>query len=333
MSALDVSDVVTLTTKALTLHEQGAYARAEAAAQALGARDCLVVTAPQLAQADCWALQSQSPLLAAAEKERMRHTAMAHILPAALATLARRRAAGTLLAGTCAPHEEAWECAFSQHATKLNMASGGPVVSRTLAAALGKFVGYRAYVRGARLVLARLVARVAPDAARDDVALACDALDLMAHPLRGGLVDAAFRFGEEVSLVSLVQQALVHYSGAANRDIDAGAQLRAAWARVERSGMLQVRNMADADAVSARTNARVAAVAAAAVAAKGLRVCALDSCGARELHASQFKLCGACKTVVYCSREHQAAHWRQHKAACKAARASAGGGAVPSDER
>jgi hypothetical protein len=93
------------------------------------------------------------------------------------------------------------------------------------------------------------------------------------------------------------------------------------------------RNMADADAVSARTNARVAAVASAAVTAKGLHVCALDSCDARELHASHFKLCGACKTACYCSREHQAAHWRQHKAACKAAREGGAAGATPSNER
>ena len=55
----------------------------------------------------------------------------------------------------------------------------------------------------------------------------------------------------------------------------------------------------------------------------GLRVCALSSCGEREVHAAQFKLCAACKGVVYCCQAHQAEHWPSHKAACKAARKAA----------
>jgi hypothetical protein len=44
-----------------------------------------------------------------------------------------------------------------------------------------------------------------------------------------------------------------------------------------------------------------------AVTSARLRNCSLVACGAREVHPSQFKLCAACKTVVYCSKEHQAA--------------------------
>ena len=50
------------------------------------------------------------------------------------------------------------------------------------------------------------------------------------------------------------------------------------------------------------------------------RCCALASCGARELHVAHFKACAACKTVVYCSKEHQTQDWPNHKAACKTAR-------------
>jgi hypothetical protein len=64
------------------------------------------------------------------------------------------------------------------------------------------------------------------------------------------------------------------------------------------------------------------------LAGAGLRSCALGAaCGKREATRQQFKLCSACKTVAYCCREHQAAHWPAHKAACKAARnATAAGG-------
>ncbi len=62
-----------------------------------------------------------------------------------------------------------------------------------------------------------------------------------------------------------------------------------------------------------------------------LRGCALDACAAREVHTAQFKKCAACKTVVYCCKAHQEAHWPAHKAACKAPRkAAAQGGAGPS---
>ena len=58
-------------------------------------------------------------------------------------------------------------------------------------------------------------------------------------------------------------------------------------------------------------------------AVRGLHTCALAGCAAKEVHVSQFKKCGACKTVAYCCREHQVEDWPAHKAACKAARKAA----------
>ena len=40
----------------------------------------------------------------------------------------------------------------------------------------------------------------------------------------------------------------------------------------------------------------------------------------KEVHAAQYKKCGACKAAVYCCREHQVVDWPAHKKACKAAR-------------
>ena len=59
---------------------------------------------------------------------------------------------------------------------------------------------------------------------------------------------------------------------------------------------------------------------AAEAARKGLKSCALASCGANEAHPSHFSKCGACKSVVYCCREHQQQVWPAHKAVCKAVR-------------
>jgi hypothetical protein len=99
-------------------------------------------------------------------------------------------------------------------------------------------------------------------------------------------------------------------------------QLRDALQHIERSGVIHQRGMKKSLADALRDRA-AAASAAASAAARGLRHCALPSCGAREAHVSHFKLCAACQTVVYCSKAHQVEHWPSHKAACKAARKAA----------
>jgi CelD/BcsL family acetyltransferase involved in cellulose biosynthesis len=106
----------------------------------------------------------------------------------------------------------------------------------------------------------------------------------------------------------------------------------AAWQRLQRSGVIQERDILSIGTESLKeVTAKVESVAAAKAVARGLRSCALAACAAREVHASQFKACGACKTVVYCSREHQLADWPAHKAACKAARKASAVSAAQSD--
>jgi hypothetical protein len=56
-----------------------------------------------------------------------------------------------------------------------------------------------------------------------------------------------------------------------------------------------------------------AARAAADVARFGLRACALPDCNAVEPQPKAFKVCGRCRTVVYCSAAHQAEDWKRHK--------------------
>jgi hypothetical protein len=108
--------------------------------------------------------------------------------------------------------------------------------------------------------------------------------------------------------------------------------LEAAWQRLQRSGVIQERGILSTgcDALKEGTG-KVASAAAAKLAARGLRSCALAGCAAREVEPSQFKNCGACMTVVYCCREHQVADWPAHKAACKAARKASAASAAPND--
>ena len=102
-------------------------------------------------------------------------------------------------------------------------------------------------------------------------------------------------------------------------------RLKAAWQRVERTGVLAdplLRDgMGPTDTPSAK--AHMVAGLAAAAAVPGLRQCALSSCGAREAHPAHLKSCGACRIPAYCCKEHQSEVWPAHKAACKAARKAA----------
>jgi hypothetical protein len=101
------------------------------------------------------------------------------------------------------------------------------------------------------------------------------------------------------------------------------------WRRLQSSGMLQRRGIAERVGFNDAFKAHAAATAAATAAARGLHFCALHTCGAQEVHASQFKRCSACLSVVYCCKEHQVQGWPAHKAACRAARKAA---EQPADE-
>mmetsp|Transcript_7910 Transcript_7910/g.11908 ORF Transcript_7910/g.11908 Transcript_7910/m.11908 type:complete len:464 (+) Transcript_7910:45-1436(+) len=48
-----------------------------------------------------------------------------------------------------------------------------------------------------------------------------------------------------------------------------------------------------------------------------LRRCANPECRKLETKKNQFRKCGSCRRVVYCSTACQKNHWKQHKAGCK----------------
>ena len=96
--------------------------------------------------------------------------------------------------------------------------------------------------------------------------------------------------------------------------------LSAAWQRLQRSGVLELRRVEEC--IGSKVTERKAFQAAVhkSLNAPDLRSCALPGCGAKEAHPAHFKSCAACRTVVYCCREHKVAAWPGHKKACKAAR-------------
>ena len=92
------------------------------------------------------------------------------------------------------------------------------------------------------------------------------------------------------------------------------------WQRLQRSGVLESRNIEEGIRADATFQRTIDAVLQKSLTALDVRSCALAGCGAKEVHPAHFKSCAACRTVVYCCREHQVAGWPAHKKACKAAR-------------
>ena len=332
MAALDLSRVLAQSNKALQLmYVDGHYGRAAtkfaaAVGPALGpaaGEDCLVVTTLQVNQVHALALHSFTCKLPVADTADALHLAFFTVLPAAQRALLRRKAAGTLLGGTCRLHEVAWKAAI----LKANDSRlGHQINTAAYYSAVAQLVGYDAFLFAACCVLKLIVlskARTGGVDGADFVAHATfyiNALRLMAAPCRGRAASPALVpldttwIGPEASIVQGMQEL-----GLDELPIF-GSQIQAAWRALQRSGALEERRLLTEGAPNAaRNSAKTAAAAAAAAAPERLRACALGSCGVRETYPAQHKLCGACAAVVYCCREHPLADWPAHTAACKAA--------------
>ena len=108
--------------------------------------------------------------------------------------------------------------------------------------------------------------------------------------------------------------------------------LRERWMAPALVAMRAERNLDDVSAEIEGAPARVQAARRADIAAHGLKICALPSCDKQEATVQQFKFCSACRSVWYCSAEHGALHWKEHKPTCRATvaarEAAAGDGAA-----
>jgi hypothetical protein len=154
-SAPDVSAVVALCNKQYDLGIAGHTARAAEycaraleAAEALGAPDCLIEATLQLSNA-ATILRNPAAMIAEGPEPAARKTTAVEHFVLATATLQRRRAAGTLMPGSCSAAEVTWRRQRLEHAqeSKLNPMSAQAI------AAVANLVGYEAFLQAASLTM------------------------------------------------------------------------------------------------------------------------------------------------------------------------------------
>jgi hypothetical protein len=334
MAAVDLSCVVALANKAVMLTRRGhwaraaeVYAEAVAAAQALHQPDCVILAHLQAARAS--ALLGHAKTAGVPEPQRVEkiHSAFLELLPAAMASLERRKAAGTLLAGACRSYEVAWYAAKMAHddAFEANTPNAAVPLTAEAVSAVTAYVGHDAYSITASMAMQLCGVATNVSAAR---ALNMSEATLVECSV---FVESAFDMiqlrsgGGSMLEAGLVQTAhhVIVVEQCFRATCEWQARILAAWRRLQSSGVLQRRGILQGMSVMKAHNTRATATAAATAAARGLRICAMHTCGAQEVHASQFKRCSACLSVVYCCKEHQVQDWPAHKAACRAARKAA----------
>ena len=122
--------------------------------------------------------------------------------------------------------------------------------------------------------------------------------------------------GQEEVFAATIQEAL---SGAFPAfDATFIASLRTKWSAAAMVQMRRERSLLDVLEKAKKVVEKDEASWRADVAEHGLKQCALPSCDKQEASVQQYKFCSACRSVWYCSAEHGALHWTEHKPACRA---------------
>ena len=331
-----LSALVALCNKSFDLGHAGHMARALeyqkralAAAQAMGAEDCLIVAALQMNQAN---LVHEAVVDYC--QEHVADTGDANVLAmfarisvhlcAAAHTVERRIAAGTLMPGTCRAAEETWYQLVAAHKSHyINKLDEQQCVTGRPQAA--PYCGYVTLLKAADFVLHMLrcvdvgAMHMAQEQLHTCMMLVTAAVEDFLKPR----VDIYLSLSAEAGFAETMRRQVADPDLVLKYAGEAGAQLLESWKRVEQSGELQRRRVDFFQEVDRHAQEMRLARTAAAAAAPGLRSCHLPGCCAREAHPAHFKSCAACRGVVYCCREHQTEHWPSHRAACKAARKAA----------
>ena len=299
------------------------YGRAAEAARALG-EDNLVTLHMQVLQGNvqCCFVTAHVATVDPCVLARANRSECITLLSGAIAALERRWVGDTLLEGKCAAAEEAW------HAHQLQQWDANMPVAE--AASRAALVGYEAFVRTAALA-SQVLARPNTFAAECSYAQlqsfaqhVVNAMELMQQPRRHGNV----ALDAEADFMQSLRESVPDADPCCKWACDARLVRLAAdaWQRLQRSGVVRTRHIEEhMQGLAPKQQANHQAAIQSSLTAPGLRTCALPGCSAIEAHPTHFKSCAACRTVVYCCREHQVAGWPVHKKACKAARKAAAG--------
>ena len=334
MAGFDVSELVVLSKKANELYRKSHYERslekwraALAAAEALGAEDCVLVATLKTEVARTLYACESARMGVRLSQAVFRELLDLHAACAAI--LRRRRDAGTLLEGKCRPIEERWFAEFIANGLPQDIVETASVLLRGEAL----LVGYNSFLDVSyscmvllRIAVAHGLFERGGEAERAFSSFTCDLMDEAVALMVLPRVQKNHTF-MEVAILATSQEVLQTFARAPEHR-EWHSRVAAALARLCQSGVLEKRDLRS-DKV-ARVQARLQQNAdhadrerdAAAVSGQ-LKSCALASCDAKEAHVSHFGKCSACKAVVYCCRDHQQADWPAHKAACKAARKAA----------
>jgi hypothetical protein len=300
--------------------------RALVAAQALRlGEDSLIVANLQVKFSERLFSEAAEHTADEAQRTALQAKAAEHFLAAA-AALQQRRAADTLMPGCCRAVEVKWSRLTLEHANTVQSGGQRPTVARAgVEMRIAPSCGFNSFCGlgcGAVSIIVRVFRRQIA-AAPQLVSAAWDAIADAAILFTLPSVDDDVSLGNDAFFVSKLRT-LVNNAPELWAPMDA-PRVRAlvAWRSLERSGVLQRRNMDGLVEASSHLRIAEASAAAAARMAPERRSCSLDSCGTRETHPAHFKSCAACRIPVYCCKEHQTEHWPSHKAACKAARKAA----------
>jgi hypothetical protein len=306
-------------------------AAAIAAAEELAQEDCLVVTHLQLTHAS--ALFSYANMLVdvdyqeAATEIKQAQVQGLEVLLAVIATLERRKEAGTLLAGACRrwPEEEWYTHVLEQRQSLNKDLEEHDKCPPEEQVVLARFVGYDAYMDAGMAAVIALRSQWSVVCSSKFGQFAVRAIDLMSEQPPRAFVGQVLSLPSEHVLSGTMQEFCDDF-----QKMELGSpphpsvmEVFNRWQHFAHSGMLQARGLDTSGVRFLTVSLASEAANQARLAAATLRCCSLRSCAARELHPGHHKICSACRGAAYCCREHQVEDWPQHKAACKAARKAA----------
>ena len=239
------------------------------------------------------------------EKEALRRRAWAVLVPVH-ALLLRRLADNTLLPGTNAEEEVTFFLRTQALARKAEDKTATP---STVLQSLGVLFGYTTLLDAVFHTLSLLMELRRCALPRDNAhSFVLTALNVFPRTVTNALLPS------EAALVDLIE---THMKPQNFEPSFCAAVLRK-WRSKAVADVLHGRGMLQTGVAENRESlAQFQALRQADVEKIGLRECALRSCDKVERTVHEFKQCSGCRSVWYCSLEHQMLDWGAHTNDCK----------------